>query len=307
MKVIILCGATATGKSQLAMRLAGALGCDIINFDSLQFYKDFNIGTAKPSEADLASIPHHLVGTVDPKIAFTAGDFRREALKILDRLSQNKSYVLLVGGTGFYLQALLRGMFEAPPSDPAIKEELMGRLESEGSRALHAELGTLDAETAASIMPTDAYRILRAMEIIISTGKKLSTIRSEFKPEPFPYEIIKLGLRRSRGNLREAVQMRTRQMIEQGLIEEVMGLLKKYGAHLRLFKSVGYKETCEFLLGGKTKEWPISKLEEQIITSTMQLAKRQSTWFKRDPEIQWMDPDLEDVFQKALSFIDKDR
>lgn len=301
MKVIIICGATATGKSDLAFELAQELNTEIINFDSIQFYKDFNIGSAKPPQRFLRSIKHHLIDAVDPREDFSAGDFRRAALQILKDLEQNK-WTILVGGTGFYLQALLKGMFDVPVSNPLVKDELLKRLQNEGLKVLHEELKSLDAAAAAKIHENDQYRIVRALEIIKTHYKTLSEIRVEFKTESFPYDVVKIGLRRKKDLLKKSVKRRSGEMISGGLLEEVIQLRRKYGKDVKPLKSVGYKEAGEYL-DSKTDD--LSLLNELITQSTMRLAKRQSTWFKRDLEIFWLDPDQDNVFLKAMEFIDK--
>lgn len=306
MKVVIICGGTATGKSNLAMDLAEKLNAEIINFDSQQVYKDFDIGTAKPSKEELAQIPHHLIGHVDPREHYTAGDFRRDAFQ---KLSEIKTpYAILVGGTGFYLQALMKGMFDLPPSDPEIKTKLEIELAEKGLPQLYEQLHKRDPLSAKVINPNDKYRILRALEVFQITGRPLGELKATFKPQDFPYPFVKIGVRRTKTRLREIVSQRSQAMIDNGLLDEVKAIMNKYGADVRPLQSVGYKEAFDFLR--KNEEIPTHKqkvqLAEQITASTMQLAKRQSTWFKRDSEIQWFDPDTDDmlsaVLTKALKF-----
>ncbi len=302
MKLVVICGATATGKSNLSLNLARKLKCEIINFDSVQVYKELNIGTAKPSASELKEIPHHLIDIVKPSELFTAGDFRRRALDILSSLSTKYEHCILVGGTGFYLNALLNGMFPAPPSDELVKHKLMKELCGErGLGKLYEELQQRDPVAALKIHGNDSYRILRALEIMRSQGKSLTEIRKEFKAEKLPYEVIKIGLRREKGILREAILRRSEQMVDEGLVNEVRGLISKYGADLRPLSSVGYKETAQFLNGEISS---VSELISRISMSTLQLAKRQTTWFKRDPEMRWFDPDKEDVFESSLAALE---
>lgn len=297
MKVVIVCGATATGKSDLAVQLAEKLNCEILNFDSIQVYKELDVGSAKPTLENLKKIKHHLISAIDPNQVFTAGDFERAAMKILNQLSVKHKFVVLVGGTGFYLQALLKGMFEVVPIDPALKQKLLHELEAKGAKELHGELKEKDPAAAAKIHVNDSYRILRALEILRSQSVKPSELKAQ---KIFPFEYVKIGLRREKAVLRNAVAARSDQMIKQGLVKEVEILTEKYGSSLRALQSVGYREALDFVLN---KSQNTKELSESITTSTMQLVKKQSTWFKRDEEIHWFDPDKENVLEKALGLL----
>ncbi len=295
-RVIVICGSTATGKTSLALALARKFKSEIINFDSVQVYKEFDIGTAKPSRHELELVKHRLIDEVEPDENFTAGDFRRRALEVLEPGS------ILCGGTGFYLQALLKGMFEAPPANDFVKHKLAAEVKSLGLEKLHLRLKQLDPETAARIHINDQYRIIRALEIIQSEGKTLSEIKRKFVPEPFPFSVLKIGLRREKDKLREAIAQRSAVMMKNGLIAEVKGLVAKWGRDIRPLQAVGYKEALEFLNGNIGTERELAGL---ISLHTLQLAKRQATWFKRDLEIHWMDPDKQDVVEDSISILDK--
>jgi tRNA dimethylallyltransferase len=285
-RLVVICGPTATGKTEVAFELAKNLKTEIISFDSIQVYKELNIGAAKPTLELRKIIPHHLVDEIDPFVNFSAGDFRKRALEEILKLS-TKKYIVLVGGTGFYLQALIKGMYAIPPIDPKIKEDLLKEAESRGMAALYDELKIKDGEYAKKIHPNDRYRILRGLEVLRSGVKSISEMKEEFKPEDFPFEVLQFGLRRKKEVLKEAIQSRTEFMLASGLIEETKSLLQKYPRNLRPLESVGYKEVVKFVSG----ELPQENLVPAIVSSTLQLAKRQSTWFKRDKKIQWFDPD----------------
>jgi len=287
-RLIVISGATATGKTDVAFALAKKLECEILSFDSVQIYKHLDIGTAKPPLWMRNEIPHHLIDEIEPSEPFTAGDFQRRARKIIS-LENKKKNIVLVGGTGFYLQALLRGMYEIPVVTRVVKEKLLVEQQTRGLDVLYAELKTKDSEYAKRIHPNDSYRILRALELIRSGTKTVTEIRAEFSTHHFPYPVLHIGLRRKRDSLLDSVAKRTEKMIESGLIEETKSLIKNLGRDLKPLESVGYRETVAFLDGVLDR----NSLKDQIVRSTMALAKRQSTWFKKDESIIWLDPDVE--------------
>ncbi len=293
--LLFVVGPTASGKSDVAVEIAEACGKEqprapeLINCDSVQFFAGVDIGAAKPEPELLARAKHHLIGHVPLGGAYTAGDFRRDALKIIEERSQIVSSFVGVGGSGFYVQALEKGMYEVPELSEDIRKQLDRDAEEKGYGVLYEELRTRDAEAAAKIQPQDRYRIWRALEILRShpDGGTLSQIRAQFekqKPDA-PFTVSKIGIFRSREELRRRITSRTQRMLREGLIEEVEGLRAKGLNDWAPLKSVGYKEVQEFLDGRLTRE----ELEPLIITSTMQLAKRQMTWFKRDASIQWFE------------------
>lgn len=292
--IIFIVGSTATGKTEFSLlaqkQIATVLGapCEILNFDSVQVFNGIEIGTAKPSLEQRAQATHHLIDFVPRGQPYTAGDYRRDALRILnERTIAGVGAFLLVGGSGFYAQALEKGMFENPPAEPALRNEIAELLESRGLPALYRELSQLDPEYASTIAAQDTYRILRGLEIVRSQNKTLTQIKNEFASKPSElrtkYEIGKIGLRVERDVLRERITIRTDRMLAQGWVDEVKTLREEgYGAWSPM-QSVGYKEVQAHL----DLELNESELREKIIVSTMQLAKRQATWFKRDTEVQW--------------------
>jgi tRNA dimethylallyltransferase len=287
-RVVVICGATATGKTKLALNLAAHWKRDIINFDSVQVYRGFDIGSAKPSQAEQKLVPHFLIDIANPDINYSAGDFCRDASAVLTaRMNLSDPLALLVGGTGFYLKALTSGMDQAPPSDPEVKKKWESRLKERGSEELHKELAKRDETSASKIHPHDSYRVLRALEIIDITGLKLSRIK-QVKGPKLDLKYFKVGLRRKREILFRAILQRAERMVGDGLIEETKELAKVWGKEARPLKSVGYLQAMKYLNGEiKTKE----NLIAEIALRTRQLAKRQNTWFKADKEIYWIDPD----------------
>lgn len=288
--LLFILGPTASGKSDIAIEIAERCRpTSILNCDSIQFFDGVEIGAAKPTPKDLARVPHFLIGHRAKGSEYTAGDFRREALKTMAELSDRD--FLAVGGSGFYVQALEKGMFEVPPVAPEIRETLEAEMVKAGPETLHLELRERDPETASRIQPRDRYRILRALELLRSGTETLTEMRARFERErlPAPFQASKIGLRVDRDRLRERVTLRTRKMLEAGLIEEVAQLRSEGLTNWAPLRSVGYKETQAFLDGEITR----AELEPLIVTSTLQLAKRQMTWFRRDSEIRWLNPESE--------------
>ncbi|MBX3040779.1 MAG: tRNA (adenosine(37)-N6)-dimethylallyltransferase MiaA [Bdellovibrionaceae bacterium] len=287
-RVVFVTGATATGKSEWALRVAEECGALIVNCDSIQLYKDVKIGSGLPSEADFARAEHRLYAYVEPPQEMTAGDYRRDFFELMAGLPP-ASKVLVVGGTGFYFQAIEKGMFETPAVDTEISERVRADLEERGSEALWQELNQHDPETAQRLALGDSYRISRALELC-RAGILPSEHRKSFAPEPFPYSLLKTRVGRDRTELRERIRRRVTGMLEQGLLAEIRGLLERGLANWAPLASVGYKEGVIALLENRSQEW----LLDEICLRTGQLAKRQETWFKRDPEIE--------VFQGDSSF-----
>lgn len=294
--LLFVVGPTGCGKSDLAVDIAEAardLRPEIINSDSVAFFDEVQIGAAKPSPELLARVTHHLVGHVRRNEAYTAGDFRRDALKIIENPHRATDRFVVVGGSGFYTQALEKGMYDvAKPSDE-VKAQLAREAEALGMPVLHEELKRRDPVSGARIAPADHYRTLRALEVLRSDprGLTLSEIKADFERTKAtnPFTSRKIGLFRARDVLRQKITERTRAMLANGLIEEVERLRLNDLHNWSPMRSVGYKETQAYLDG----LLPKSELECAIVTSTMQLAKQQMTWFKRDPSVRWFDPDSE--------------
>ena len=287
--LIFIVGSTATGKTEFSLvakeeiEKSLSTACEIVNFDSVQVFNGIDIGTAKPSILQRSQATHHLLDFVPKGRSYTAGEYRRDALKVLNERSQaGVGAFLLVGGSGFYAQALEKGMFELRPVEPAVRNELAQQLGSRGLPALYSELSKLDPDYAATIAAQDTYRILRGLEIVRSQNKTLTQIKNEFASKPSElrakFNIGKIGIRADRAALRERIATRTDRMLAQGWVDEVKALRNEGFGSWSPMQSVGYKE-IQANLDGELAE---SELREKIIVSTMQLAKRQVTWFKRD-------------------------
>ncbi|MBS1970481.1 MAG: tRNA (adenosine(37)-N6)-dimethylallyltransferase MiaA [Bdellovibrionales bacterium] len=285
--VIFVVGTTASGKSQWALDMAQDLSGSIVNCDSIQLYKSLDIGAAKPSREEMARVPHYLYDYIPEGATMTAGNYSRDFFPCVEKLPADQP-VFVVGGTGFYFQAIEKGMYPVRQTPPAIQQEIAEILKTEeGAAKLYEEFQRIDPEAAQKIHTRDHYRLGRAMELIRAEGKSVTQIQKEFAESqaPFPYPLLKIGLRWDREILRERVKLRTQKMLEAGLIEEVQGLLARGLGDWDALQSVGYKEVLEYLRENKSKEW----LFENITQNTMGLAKRQRTWFQRDTEIHWFD------------------
>lgn len=285
--VIFVVGATATGKSEWALKLAQEFDGVIVNCDSVQVYKKLDIGSAKPSKQEQALVPHYLLDYVSAPEEMTAGNYSRDFYEALKNIPEEKP-VFVVGGTGFYFMAIEKGMYPVLPVPPEIQQQVEEELQTEeGTVRLHAEMMAADPEYGAKIHLSDRYRIGRAIELIRSQGKSVTEIQREFEAQrtPFPYPLLKIGPHWEREVLRERIRVRVQRMLQAGLLAEVQGLLDEGLAAWAPMSSVGYKETLDFLKGTLNEE----QLFEEIVKNTHQLAKRQRTWFQRDGEIQWFD------------------
>jgi tRNA dimethylallyltransferase len=293
-KVVFVVGTTASGKSNLALELAKKLSGGIVNCDSVQLYESVNIGSAKPTPKEQQEVPHFLFDVVKEGEDIAAGEYVRQCEKKLKELAKQFPVVFVVGGTGFYFQALEKGMYEVGGADEAVRKQVEEELSSEaGARRLYEELQIKDPKAAEKIFPNDHYRLGRAIEMMRVHGKSVSEVRAEFEKSqrPFPYPLLKLGIRLSREQLEPRVRLRVRQMLAAGLVEEVQGLLQRNRADWAPLLSVGYKETVEKLAAGPLGEAELHDLEAEIVQSTLRLAKKQRTWFGRDKDIHWLEPD----------------
>lgn len=301
--VIFFVGSTATGKSDLALALAKKHQSLLVNGDSLQFYKELNIGTAKPGRETMSSYPHYLFDDVSAPEVMTAGKYRDKAIELIEQHRASQP-VYIVGGSGFYIQAVDQGMYDVPRIPEEINKSLEDEFLEKPLSVFFTELKDKDPSYAQQISSEDKYRIFRAINLIRYLDKPMSKIKEEFSSKPLIGPKLKIGLVLEKEKLRLKVKKRAQLMIETGLILEVKSLLEKGLESWPPLRSVGYKETVSHIKGEITED----ELLEKIVTSTMQLAKKQKTWFKRDKEIQWFDPEnqkqeitdlVEDFHQKS--------
>jgi len=281
-----LLGPTASGKSALALRLAEAHPVEIVSVDSAQVYRGMDIGTAKPSAAERTRVPHHLIDVVDPDERYSAGRFRQDAIRAVTDILGRKKLPLLVGGTMLYYRSLVSGLDELPAANPEIRKQIKVAAEREGWPALHAELGKIDPKAAARIMPNDAQRIQRALEVFRLTGKPISELqRSEV--QALPFSIQGCVLIPERGELHRRIEQRFDAMLRDGLVDELRALKSKFdlSPDLPSMRAVGYRQAWAFLDGQISEK----DLREQGIAATRQLAKRQITWLRGLPGLLRLD------------------
>ncbi|MEH1951124.1 MAG: tRNA (adenosine(37)-N6)-dimethylallyltransferase MiaA [Nostoc sp.] len=286
-KLIVICGATATGKSGLALALAMRLGSAILSADSRQVYREFDIGTAKPTVAEQKFVPHYLIDICDPTDTMTVADYQEQTQALI--ASAGVTPLLLVGGTGLYIRSIVRGM-KIPRVAP--QTELRSQLESLGQPQLYAILQQVDPAAAQKIHGNDSVRTLRALEVFYVTGYPISEQQGENPPN---YPILQIGLDCDVKRLDARIQQRTQQMIANGLVAEVENLCQKYGADLSLLNTLGYQEIKQYLAA----DISLDEAKELTILHTRQFAKRQRTWFRAYPQIEWFDANDPDLLEKV--------
>jgi tRNA dimethylallyltransferase len=278
----IILGPTAVGKTDYAIAAARRVGSPVVSCDSRQFYREMRIGVARPSEEQLAAVPHYFIADRSIAEPCSAGAFEIEALQLLEQLFRDHDTVVMAGGSGLYIDALCNGLDDFPEADPEIRERLSERLRTEGVAALRADLRVLDPETYAVIDPANGQRIVRALEVTLATGRKYSSFKTHaVKARPFTIE--KIGLTRPRSDLYARIDTRVDQMLEDGLLEEARALLPFRG--LPALNTVGYKELFDYFDGA----CDLPEAIRLIKRNTRHYAKKQLTWWSRDPSIHWVD------------------
>lgn len=283
--LVVLLGPTAVGKTELSLTLCDAFDGEIISADSRQIYRHMDIGTAKATPADRARAPHHLLDVRDPDETLTLAEYQALAYATIDDVHARGHVPFLVGGTALYIRAVVRGLRipEAPP-DPALRAELEDFLAAEGREALFARLAALDPATAAVIDAQNPRRVLRALEIFLTTGRPKVELEGEAPP---PYRVLLVGLRRERARLHARVDARVDAMIDAGLVDETRRLLAAYDPALPALTSLGYKEIGAFLRG----ETDLPTAVEKIKFETHRYVRHQTTWFRKMADIHWIDLD----------------
>ncbi len=299
--VLVIVGPTAVGKSALGLRLAEWLGGEIVSADALQAYRGLDIGTAKPTQEERAVVPHHLIDILEPYEDFSAGEFARRARQVIAEIESRHGMPVVVGGSGLYLRALLDGLSPIPAVEPSVREDLRQQLQRQGLPALLEELREVDPASAARLRPGDTQRVLRALEVSISTGRPFSAWISDRPVGEPSLEAVRVGLTLERGLLYDRVAHRVHRMIEAGWVEEVEQLLGQgLSPHLPAFQAIGYRQLAAHLTGELSLEDAI----EETIRATRRFAKRQLTWFRKEKEITWFSAeDLEATSQTIRSFL----
>jgi len=280
-RLVVLSGPTASGKSGLALALAREFPVEIVNADSLQVYRYFDVGTAKPTSGERREVPHHLIDVAEPDEPYDAGRYVREAERAIREIRDRGKVPILVGGTGMYIRALLRGL-DPLPSDPRVRKELVRRWDAEGGAPLHAELARIDPETAAKVHPSDRLRLLRALEIAAVAGIPPSRARAAWSSMASKHACLFLALCPDRETLYRNISVRTEGMFRRGLLEEVRGLLARgYGRSLKPMMAIGYRHSVAHLLDGV----PLPETIEAVKRDTRRYAKRQVTWLSSEPNL----------------------
>ncbi|HZG20090.1 MAG TPA: tRNA (adenosine(37)-N6)-dimethylallyltransferase MiaA [Herbaspirillum sp.] len=298
---VAIMGPTASGKTAAALEIARRIPSEIISVDSALVYREMDIGTAKPTAAELAEVPHHLIDIIDPTEAYSAMQFRQDALRLTQEIAARGKLPLLVGGTMLYFKVLRDGLDELPQADPALRAQLDDEAAQLGMPALHARLATLDPVTAARLKPNDSQRIQRALEITLLTGQPMSSLLAQKPAEPLPFTVLPLALEPSeRAVLHDRIALRFDLMLQGGALErEVTALRARGDLHLGLpsMRCVGYRQMWEYLDGSIDA----ATLREKGIAATRQLAKRQLTWLRSMPERLSIDCNRPDATAEVLA------
>lgn len=278
----IILGPTAVGKTDYAIAEALRVGSPVVSCDSRQLYRELRIGVARPDDAQLAAVPHYFIADRSISEPCSAGAYELEALQLLEKLFRDHETVVMAGGSGLYIDALCNGLDDFPDADPELRAQLSERLRTEGVAALRADLRVLDPETYATIDPANGQRIVRALEVTIATGRKYSSFKTHPAKER-SFTIVKTGLKRPRPELYARIDARVDRMMEEGLLEEARALLPHRS--LPALNTVGYKELFDYFDG----RYNLAEAVRLIKRNTRHYAKKQLTWWARDPSIHWID------------------
>ena len=299
-RLIVLLGPTGSGKTALSLELAERFGGEIVNCDSVAMYRDFEIGTAKPTIAERSRVPHHLLDSVDPTAYVTAGEYSRQARKVLEDIKIRGSLPIVVGGTGLYLQALLEGLFPGPERSEELRDRLRQR--AKNKNYLHRLLHRFDAVVAAKIHSNDTPKLIRAIEVCLASRKEMSEMWKEGRDPLQGFHILRLGLNPDRAALYKRINDRAQQMFDSGLVEETRSMVEKYGDSASPLSSLGYKQAVQLLRGEIDRDTAIQAAQQ----AHRNYAKRQMTWFRREPKVVWLTGfgDEMQIQRKALELVE---
>ncbi|MGA9042912.1 MAG: tRNA (adenosine(37)-N6)-dimethylallyltransferase MiaA [Terriglobales bacterium] len=296
--LVVIVGPTASGKTALAVALAERFHGEIVNCDSVAMYREFEIGTAKPTASERARAPHHLLDFVDPNGYITAGEYARLAREKLEQIKSRGNLPIVVGGTGLYLRALIEGLFPGPQRSEELRERLRENAEKRADY-LHRMLRRLDPEAAAKIHPNDTPKLIRAIEVCLASQEQMSEMWKQGRNPLTGFRILRLGLNPDRNVLYERINQRAQRMFESGLVEETLGLLEKYGDSSWALSSLGYKQAVQLIHGEVDRETAMLAAQQ----AHRNYAKRQMTWFRREPGVNWLVGFGDDLLiqQKAIA------
>lgn len=291
---MVVLGPTGSGKTALSLALAERFDGEIVNCDSVAMYREFEIGTARPSLAERARVPHHLLDFVDPTACMTAGEYARQARVLLEEIRSRGRLPIVVGGTGLYLRALLEGLFPGPQRSEELRERLRQRAQKKGSTYLHRVLRRLDAAAARRIHGNDTPKLIRAIEVCLRSRQPMTEGWKQGRSSLEGFRVLRLGLNPGRDPLYERINRRAQQMLDAGLIEETERLLAKYGDAAWPLRSLGYQQVVQLLRGEVESETVLQAVQQ----AHRNYAKRQMTWFRREPEVLWLpgfgdDPEMQ--------------
>jgi tRNA dimethylallyltransferase len=282
--LVVVLGPTASGKTALSLALAERFHGEIVNCDSVAMYREFDLGTAKPTISERARAPHHLIDCVAPTSHITAGEYARQARQVLDEIKVRGHLPILVGGTGLYLRALLEGLFPGPQRSEELRERLRELADARGSNYLHCILRRLDRPAAEKIHANDTPKLIRAIEVCLASREKMTELWQRGRDPLRGFRILRLGLDPDRQALYDRINRRATQMFDAGLVEETQRLVEKYGEAAAPLSALGYKQALQFLHGELTREQALQAAQQ----AHRNYAKRQMTWFRREPEVHWL-------------------
>lgn len=282
--LVAVLGPTGSGKTVLSLALAGQLQGEIVNCDSVALYREFEIGTAKPGAEERARAPHHLLDILEPTAVFTAGDYAQAARRVVAEIAARGRLPIVVGGTGFYLRALLEGLFAGPKRSEELRARLRKIAGGKGSPHLHRLLARLDAAAAARIHANDEPKLIRAIEVCLAARRKMTELWQHGRDPLTGFGVLRIGLDPERSALYERINQRARRMFDSGLVEETERLVERYGASAPPMQSLGYKQAVQLLRGEVDRESAIAAAQQ----AHRNYAKRQMTWFRREPDVRWL-------------------
>ena len=282
--LVVVLGPTASGKTALSLYLAERFSGEIVNCDSVAMYREFEIGTAKPTSDERARAPHHLFDVVEPADYVTAGEYARRAREIIEEISRRRHLPVVVGGTGLYLRALLEGLFHGPQRSAELRERLRERADRQPGNYLHRILWRLDRAAAEKIHPNDAPKLIRAIEVCLASRQKMTRLWQQGRDPLRGFRMVRIGLDPDREALYRSINRRAQQMFEIGLLDETRRLRERYGAAARPLTSLGYKQAVQLLQGEITREQALQAAQQ----AHRNYAKRQMTWFRREPAVNWL-------------------
>lgn len=299
--LVVVLGPTASGKTALSLALAERFRGEIVNCDSVAMYREFDLGTAKPNESERARARHHLLDCLLPTDQFTAGEYARQARKILEEIKSRGNVPMVVGGTGLYLRALLEGLFAGPERSDELRERLRKISAARGSSYLHRILLRLDRTAAEKIHANDAPKLIRAIEVCLASRRKMSEMWEEGREPLRGFRIVRIGLDPDREALYERINRRAQKMFDDAIVEETKDLLAKYGEKAWPLGSLGYRQAVQFLRGELTREKAVQAAQQ----GHRNYAKRQMTWFRREPGVHWLRGfgDEERIQEEAKEFV----